>query len=116
LCRLSRHVSPSINHKAIAAGGGVRIGVPDTLTGRPSPRRGAAEADGHRRGKDTRPQQRVRAHPEQPNELSLLRSEQCDGGQGFLFARPLDAAATETFLERWAADAIAPVGPRLGAS
>jgi diguanylate cyclase (GGDEF)-like protein len=53
---------------------------------------------------------------EQPNELSLLRSEQCDGGQGFLFARPLDAAATETFLERWAADATAPVGPRLGAS
>jgi diguanylate cyclase (GGDEF)-like protein len=53
---------------------------------------------------------------EQPNELSLLRSEQCDGGQGFLFARPLDAAATETFLERWAADATAPVGPRLAGS
>jgi diguanylate cyclase (GGDEF)-like protein len=37
---------------------------------------------------------------EQPNELSLLREEQCDGGQGFLFARPLDGPATEAFLER----------------
>jgi diguanylate cyclase (GGDEF)-like protein len=35
---------------------------------------------------------------EQPNELSLLRDEHCDGGQGFLFARPLDVAATEAFL------------------
>ena len=39
---------------------------------------------------------------EQPNELSLLREEQCDGGQGFLFARPLDVTGTELFLERWA--------------
>jgi diguanylate cyclase (GGDEF)-like protein len=38
---------------------------------------------------------------ERPNELSLLREELCDGGQGFLFARPLDAAATEAFLKRW---------------
>jgi len=35
---------------------------------------------------------------EQQNELSLLREEQCDGGQGFLFARPLDVAETERFL------------------
>jgi diguanylate cyclase (GGDEF)-like protein len=35
---------------------------------------------------------------EAPNELSLLREESCDGGQGFLFARPLDAAAVEAFL------------------
>jgi diguanylate cyclase (GGDEF)-like protein len=42
---------------------------------------------------------------EQPGELSLLREENCDGGQGFLFARPLDAAATEEFLEHWAKDA-----------
>jgi diguanylate cyclase (GGDEF)-like protein len=41
---------------------------------------------------------------EQPDELSLLRDEQCDGGQGFLFARPLDVAATEAFLRNWAAD------------
>ncbi len=39
---------------------------------------------------------------EQPKELSLLRGEQCDGGQGFLFARPLDAEATTAFLVEWA--------------
>jgi len=42
---------------------------------------------------------------EQHNELSLLREEQCDGGQGFLFARPLDVAATEAFLQHWAKSA-----------
>jgi diguanylate cyclase (GGDEF)-like protein len=40
---------------------------------------------------------------EQAHELSLLQGEQCDSGQGFLFARPLDAADTEAFLEQWAA-------------
>jgi diguanylate cyclase (GGDEF)-like protein len=35
---------------------------------------------------------------EQHDELSLLRDEACDSGQGFLFARPLDVAATEAFL------------------
>jgi EAL domain-containing protein (putative c-di-GMP-specific phosphodiesterase class I) len=35
---------------------------------------------------------------EQPRELSLLQAENCDSGQGFLYARPLDAAATEAFL------------------
>jgi diguanylate cyclase (GGDEF)-like protein len=39
---------------------------------------------------------------EQQYELSLLRDEDCDSGQGFLFARPLDVAATETFLQNWA--------------
>jgi diguanylate cyclase (GGDEF)-like protein len=39
---------------------------------------------------------------EQPQQLSLLRGEDCDSGQGFLFAGPLDAAATETFLRSWA--------------
>ncbi len=38
---------------------------------------------------------------EQPQELSLLQQEQCDSGQGFLYARPLDAAAAETFLQTW---------------
>ena len=42
---------------------------------------------------------------EQPRELSMLQGEQCDSGQGFLFARPLEAAATETFLENWAQNA-----------
>jgi diguanylate cyclase (GGDEF)-like protein len=44
---------------------------------------------------------------EQTQELSLLRDEDCDSGQGFLFARPLDVAATEAFLESRATD-IAP--------
>jgi diguanylate cyclase (GGDEF)-like protein len=35
-------------------------------------------------------------------ELSLLRAEECDSGQGFLFARPLDPAGTEDFLRGWA--------------
>ena len=40
---------------------------------------------------------------EQQQELSLLKDEHCDSGQGFLFARPLDPAATETFLQQhWA--------------
>jgi len=37
---------------------------------------------------------------EQQQQLSTLRHEDCDSGQGFLFARPLDVAATEAFLER----------------
>jgi EAL domain-containing protein (putative c-di-GMP-specific phosphodiesterase class I) len=35
---------------------------------------------------------------EHQQELSLLQDEQCDSGQGFLYARPLDADATEAFL------------------
>ncbi len=35
---------------------------------------------------------------EQQQELSLLQDEDCDNGQGFLFARPLDVATTEAFL------------------
>ena len=35
-------------------------------------------------------------------ELRLLQDEQCDSGQGFLFAKPLDAAAAEVFLRNWA--------------
>jgi diguanylate cyclase (GGDEF)-like protein len=38
---------------------------------------------------------------EDQDELSLLRREECDSGQGFLFARPLDATETEVFLHRW---------------
>jgi diguanylate cyclase (GGDEF)-like protein len=38
---------------------------------------------------------------EQQHELSLLRDEDCDSGQGFLFARPLDVAETESFLREW---------------
>jgi diguanylate cyclase (GGDEF)-like protein len=38
---------------------------------------------------------------EQPQELTLLRAEQCDSGQGFLFARPLDVPGSEEFLRNW---------------
>jgi diguanylate cyclase (GGDEF)-like protein len=44
---------------------------------------------------------------EQQQELSLLRAQDCDSGQGFLFARPLDVAATEAFLRlNWTEAAI----------
>jgi diguanylate cyclase (GGDEF)-like protein len=42
---------------------------------------------------------------EQEQELFMLQEEQCDSGQGFLYARPLDAAAAETFLQSRASDA-----------
>jgi diguanylate cyclase (GGDEF)-like protein len=48
---------------------------------------------------------------EHQQELSLLQDEQCDSGQGFLYARPLDAAGTEAFLRDAANNpAPAPVG------
>jgi diguanylate cyclase (GGDEF)-like protein len=47
---------------------------------------------------------------EQPHELTLLKGERCDSGQGFLFARPLDAAETTTFLEGWSANRIFAAG------
>jgi diguanylate cyclase (GGDEF)-like protein len=58
---------------------------------------------------------------EQAHELSLLREESCDTGQGFLFARPLDMAECEAFLENWDGAALsvapqaAPRAPRLTA-
>jgi diguanylate cyclase (GGDEF)-like protein len=39
---------------------------------------------------------------EQQQQLSQLRDEDCESGQGFLYSRPLDVAATETFLRSWA--------------
>ena len=39
---------------------------------------------------------------EQQQDLALLQDENCDTGQGFLFARPLEAEATEAFLQEWA--------------
>jgi diguanylate cyclase (GGDEF)-like protein len=38
---------------------------------------------------------------EESSELSLLKEEQCDSGQGFLFARPLEVQACESFLRDW---------------
>lgn len=45
---------------------------------------------------------------EHEHELCLIKNEGCDDGQGFLFARPLDTAAAEAFLNHWARPA-APV-------
>ncbi len=42
---------------------------------------------------------------EQQQELALLREQDCDNGQGFLFARPLEAEEAETFLREWSARA-----------
>ena len=41
---------------------------------------------------------------ERQHELTLLKDEQCDSGQGFLFARPLDAATAEAFFRTWHGD------------
>jgi diguanylate cyclase (GGDEF)-like protein len=38
---------------------------------------------------------------ERHHELNLLKDERCDSGQGFLFARPLDAATAEAFFCTW---------------
>lgn len=45
---------------------------------------------------------------EQQQELSLLRDENCDSGQGFLFARPLDVESTELYLQELAQEAKTP--------
>ena len=39
---------------------------------------------------------------EQEQQLAQLRDEDCESGQGFLYSRPLDVAATEEFLRDWA--------------
>jgi diguanylate cyclase (GGDEF)-like protein len=43
---------------------------------------------------------------EEADELTMLRAENCDSGQGYLFARPLEAAAAETFFESWSTAAL----------
>jgi diguanylate cyclase (GGDEF)-like protein len=48
---------------------------------------------------------------EQQQELSLLQNEDCDSGQGFLFAKPLNAADAEAFFQNWAASNTPAVGP-----
>lgn len=46
---------------------------------------------------------------EHASELTLIRGEECDSGQGFLFARPLDAEAAEAFFRNWSeTDQLAP--------
>jgi diguanylate cyclase (GGDEF)-like protein len=48
---------------------------------------------------------------EEQHELSLLKSEDCDSGQGFYFARPLEPAAAEAFFRSWAEAAAPAIGP-----
>ncbi len=48
------------------------------------------------------------------HQLALLREEQCDGGQGFLFARPLSVDATEAFLRNWPAGGDGEAGSEAG--
>ncbi len=43
-----------------------------------------------------------------PRQLSLLREERCDSGQGYLFARPLSVEDMETFLKNWRPSDIVP--------
>lgn len=40
---------------------------------------------------------------ERPQDLSLIKSEECKNGQGFLFARPLSAQDADSFLRQWPA-------------
>jgi diguanylate cyclase (GGDEF)-like protein len=41
---------------------------------------------------------------ERQQELSLLQEEHCQSGQGFLFARPMEADAADAFLRNWLKD------------
>jgi diguanylate cyclase (GGDEF)-like protein len=43
---------------------------------------------------------------EREHELSVLRDECCDSGQGYLFARPLDVNAAAAFLRDWREDGV----------
>jgi EAL domain-containing protein (putative c-di-GMP-specific phosphodiesterase class I) len=40
---------------------------------------------------------------ERPQDLSLIRDKECDSGQGFLFARPLNAQDADSFFSQWPA-------------
>jgi EAL domain-containing protein (putative c-di-GMP-specific phosphodiesterase class I) len=41
---------------------------------------------------------------ERPQDLSLIRDKECDSGQGFLFARPLNAQDADSFFSQWPAN------------
>jgi diguanylate cyclase (GGDEF)-like protein len=40
---------------------------------------------------------------ERPQDLSLIKSEECDNGQGFLFTRPLSVQDADSFFRQWPA-------------
>jgi EAL domain-containing protein (putative c-di-GMP-specific phosphodiesterase class I) len=41
---------------------------------------------------------------ERPQDLSLIRDQECDSGQGFLFAQPLSAQDADSFFKQWGSD------------
>jgi EAL domain-containing protein (putative c-di-GMP-specific phosphodiesterase class I) len=49
---------------------------------------------------------------EDQNQLQRLQAEHCDIGQGFLFARPMEADQCRDFVERWAASGSQPEAVR----
>jgi len=52
---------------------------------------------------------------ERAGDLALLQEENCDSGQGYLFARPLDVGDAEEFLRDWRAEDIGlPATPAAG--
>jgi diguanylate cyclase (GGDEF)-like protein len=51
---------------------------------------------------------------EREHELSLLQAEQCDSGQGYLYARPLEALAAQEFLDNWRRDSVAAASSAAG--
>ncbi|HLM85372.1 MAG TPA: EAL domain-containing protein [Solirubrobacteraceae bacterium] len=53
---------------------------------------------------------------EREHQLALLLDEQCDSGQGFLFARPLTVDAAEAFLQDWRAGDPAAAGAAAAAA
>jgi diguanylate cyclase (GGDEF)-like protein len=40
---------------------------------------------------------------ERPQDLTLIKSKECDNGQGFLFTRPLSAQDADSFFRQWPA-------------
>ena len=68
--------------------------IPIARKARPSSTRSSSSASRSRSRRSPRASSRR-------SELSLLKSEHCDSGQGFLFARPLDVAACDLFLADW---------------
>jgi EAL domain-containing protein (putative c-di-GMP-specific phosphodiesterase class I) len=48
---------------------------------------------------------------ETETQLKSLRALECEGGQGYLFAKPMHRAAVETFLLDAATDRAAPAPP-----
>jgi len=51
---------------------------------------------------------------ERANDLVLLQEENCDSGQGYLFARPLDVTEAEEFLRNWRAEDVGLPATSLG--